>query len=360
MKAGAKLFLLICVTFVMSLCGSLVFAGSVSQVVFFGDSLSDDGNLYALSQDIYPKSPPYFKGRFSNGETWAEYLGKEYYNRYYIDFKNYAIGGATVLVDPSNDPNLSLITLDMQIYQYLIESLLTDKRTTLYSIWIGANDYLDSQTDPDRLTTDVVNKMIAAINTLIDHGGTNFLVLNLPDLSKIPLAHAEKIEEQLHLLTMLHNEKLNAAIQQLKAAHPNITIVFIDIFSVFDDLINHPEKYNERFHLHIEDTVSACWQGGYTLRFTSAKLANEIETAYIAHHHQLSSHFNAEPMSQFILSHKALQESYRTGLLSEQGLTPCNNASSHVFWDHVHPTSTIHRVLAKIVEEQILENKLLG
>ena len=35
----------------------------------FGDSLSDDGNLFDLTGN---PPPPYFEGRFSNGPVWAD------------------------------------------------------------------------------------------------------------------------------------------------------------------------------------------------------------------------------------------------------------------------------------------------
>src|SRR4051812_23986271 len=41
----------------------------------FGDSLSDNGNLYALTSRTQPASPPYYQGRFSNGPTFVELLG---------------------------------------------------------------------------------------------------------------------------------------------------------------------------------------------------------------------------------------------------------------------------------------------
>ncbi|MEE9424508.1 MAG: SGNH/GDSL hydrolase family protein [Methylococcales bacterium] len=42
-----------------------------SQVISFGDSLSDTGNLF---QATGSPPPPYFNGRFSNGPVWNEIL----------------------------------------------------------------------------------------------------------------------------------------------------------------------------------------------------------------------------------------------------------------------------------------------
>ena len=54
---------------------SWVWAG---QIVVFGDSLSDVGNVYAdsiaLGLTPDPPTPPYYAGRMSNGPIWVDYL----------------------------------------------------------------------------------------------------------------------------------------------------------------------------------------------------------------------------------------------------------------------------------------------
>ena len=53
---------------------SAVHAGGITEIVVFGDSLSDTGNLYLASGKTTPPSPPYFLGWFSNGPLWVERL----------------------------------------------------------------------------------------------------------------------------------------------------------------------------------------------------------------------------------------------------------------------------------------------
>jgi len=45
-----------------------------SQLVVFGDSLSDTGNLFALSGGLFPPPSDYYRGRYSNGILWVEHL----------------------------------------------------------------------------------------------------------------------------------------------------------------------------------------------------------------------------------------------------------------------------------------------
>jgi GDSL-like Lipase/Acylhydrolase len=49
---------------------------SFDQLVIFGDSLSDTGNLSRALGGLFPP-PPYFNGRLSNGPLWLEYLAPE-------------------------------------------------------------------------------------------------------------------------------------------------------------------------------------------------------------------------------------------------------------------------------------------
>ncbi len=100
------------------------FAGqpAFNQIVFFGDSLSDNGNLFRIADGMLPKSPPYFQGRFSNGFVWSEIVAKQYLNKYNVKSKNYAIGGETVL--PQDFPPF---TLTQSISDYLLENFLEDK-----------------------------------------------------------------------------------------------------------------------------------------------------------------------------------------------------------------------------------------
>jgi phospholipase/lecithinase/hemolysin len=57
------------------------------NIVIFGDSLSDNGNVYAITNETYP-IPSYWKGRFSNGRNWVDQLDLS-------GISDYAYGSAT-------------------------------------------------------------------------------------------------------------------------------------------------------------------------------------------------------------------------------------------------------------------------
>lgn len=62
-----------------------------SRIVSYGDSLSDTGNLFRLTGTMVPPAP-YYKGHFSDGKVWVEYLA----NTLNVPLVNYAFGAATI------------------------------------------------------------------------------------------------------------------------------------------------------------------------------------------------------------------------------------------------------------------------
>ena len=70
-----------------------------TQLIVFGDSLSDSGNVFSVSGS---PPAPYFGGRFTNGLVWAEVAA----NAWGIPLTNYAYGGAlTGITNSSNAVN---------------------------------------------------------------------------------------------------------------------------------------------------------------------------------------------------------------------------------------------------------------
>ena len=65
-------------------------AGQFTKLVVFGDSLSDTGNVFAVTHGAVPPSAAYYAGRFSNGPVWPEYLAASLS----LPLENFAYGGA--------------------------------------------------------------------------------------------------------------------------------------------------------------------------------------------------------------------------------------------------------------------------
>lgn len=344
------LFLFLMVSFIN------VHAAKINNLIFFGDSLSDNGNLYSLLLHVIPKSPPYFDGRFTNGTTWAENLGKYYYNKNYADYKIYAVGGATAVFHLPSSKFFSPTLLSLEVDKYLLDSIFTNKSNTMFVIWIGGNDYLfDENADMEQATSKVVNKISWAVNRLRIFGGKNFLVLNLPDLSRIPKTQDGGSTDLLHAVTVLHNQKLDAAMQALQSDHPDIQITSIDIYGLFNDVMANPEKYNEKYNIHVTNIKDACWTGGIWLKQANSSkgLAKEIQQSLATSKMKAPENFDAQAVSNLIVHSPVLAHAYQMSQSYERGNIPCANPDEYLFWDAIHPTAVVHQILSQIVIEQL-------
>lgn len=240
------------------------------KLYVFGDSLSDTGNVLNLTQGQFPTFP-YAKGRFSNGDIWVDYLSKKLdldielftddTSQGGSDSKNFAIGGAT-----SGEENVGIVPfgLKQQINNFKLHS---DRSETfdddLFSVWIGANDYFSFiEDDPmteeietnfpnsDReifsAVIEVVDLNIGnAVREIIEAGGKNIAIFNLPDIDKTPLAQnlIEKDRTILQKLSLLHNQYLSNFIEKTEFFNPSVNILEIDVESLFDEILKKPHDF---------------------------------------------------------------------------------------------------------------------
>jgi phospholipase/lecithinase/hemolysin len=347
--------------FILCFCFSaLTFAKPVKEIIFFGDSLSDNGNLYQ-SLKIIPKSPPYYQGRFSNGPTWAEFVANYAYQQNLASSSNYAVGGATSIVhSPINDIYFYPMTLTIEIYHYLYKSVLHDKSNTLYSFWIGGNDYLfDFGSDPDLLTTEVVDGIILSMNRLIAHGAKQFLVLNMPDLSQTPYANMFNNKARLHTLSTYHNEKLSKELIVLKKDNPQITITYIDANALFMDLLANPSKYKQKYRVNLTNIKDTCWPGLVLIKDNSKQLTAKITMA-LEQAFNGSANFNNEQMTNLISKNPVFKQAFEAGDLYDAGMRPCPNPEQFFFWDMVHPTAIIHQIIGQIAIDNLKDKGILS
>ena len=339
-----------CVLFCFFLSGA--FATPPQKMIFFGDSLTDNGNLFRLDLHLLPKSPPYFAGRFSNGPTWAENVAQTYINEYQIKYNIYAWGGATSIAHNPFTQLVFPVTLTVELDRYLLDNLFKDKSGTLFSFWIGGNDYLfDTVDEADPLTTQVIHEIDWAIRRLINDHGNKFLILNLPDLSNLPLARGgDQDAARLHILSVMHNQKLNEAVKKIQLEYPAVTLVYVDINFFFKELLSNPEKYNKKRHTHIKDTTHSCWEGPYYLMPSQNR-----DFPFSQKPQPLSggSSVNAWEMNRTTSNSPDLYEAYRLSLQAEKGYKPCDNPDEYIFWDLLHPTAVAHRMIAARVLEDL-------
>ena len=203
------------------------------NLVIFGDSLSDVGNVYA--RDNFPPSP-YWVGRFSNGPVWIEQLaaglGMPAPTPSKLGGNNFAWGGAQTGTGLSPVPNVGT-----QVGLYLQANLNTASPTTLYVLWAGANDFFTGQTDPGVPAGNVVT----AVSTLQDAGASYFLVLNLPALGSTP-KYLNTLESD---AATAYSQGFNADLATgLAGLDTNgKTILLHDVYSDFTHILGDPSQF---------------------------------------------------------------------------------------------------------------------
>ena len=187
---------------------------SFSSLVVFGDSLSDNGNLFALDSGAYPAAP-YWNGRFSNGPVAVERLASGL-GLSGAQFQNLAIGGARTGLTGSGDGLAGKATgMLSQLAQF---GGAPANSGALYVVWGGANDMRDglaAGTDAavNASMTTAITNLTTIIGALHAAGARNFLLPNLPDLGLTPEArsHGAAAAGAASFVSGLFNQQLSAA-----------------------------------------------------------------------------------------------------------------------------------------------------
>ncbi|KAJ3022773.1 hypothetical protein HKX48_005249 [Thoreauomyces humboldtii] len=153
----------------------------------FGDSWSDTGNTFHLTNQTWPATPPYFEGHFSNGPVWSEGAILNTRTR----LSTFAYGGATTsnkLVQGYTGANSTILvpSVDEQVATYLTGSGTAIHETT-HAFWAGGNDAFFAFLGGLNVTgVDVALSIVDSVNKVAAAGGTKFVVFKLPALQNIP------------------------------------------------------------------------------------------------------------------------------------------------------------------------------
>ncbi|MCX7116983.1 MAG: SGNH/GDSL hydrolase family protein [Legionellales bacterium] len=285
------------------LFSALVSAQPLNQFIVFGDSLSDNGNLYEYLKHQLPTSPPYFKGRFSNGPVWIELLAKSYYPTTGKDhLLDYAFGGAGVMEGDDSDDGF--FTLTRELDSYFLTNDDKASPNSMYVVWIGANNYLAVPDDVEKSLKDVMLGIEHSLVRLADAGAKHILVVDLPDLGLTPAARDFDAVDVLTYLSLEHNARLEQKVNELRNRYPNVEWYFFDVNESFSDMIYSPEKYG------FTNVLGTCYE--------------EAVDGLKSHHSILKMVSTVKPKAH--LSGDACQ--------------------GYLFFDPVHPSGAAHQYMA--------------
>ena len=210
--------------------------GPFSDILLFGDSLSDSGNVEALTlggggtwnYGIYPE------GQFTNGDTWATQIGLV---PSLEGGTNFAYGGARAAENGDIIPDLGA-----QISQFLA-SAASLGANPLATIWVGGNDFLDlpdAPTEADLTATigGIITAVSDGITDLYADGIRNFTVFGLPDFGLLPQYRDDPAGAAgASFSTALYNQSLQDTLSFFDAMLAGSDISYFDVAALVDETI---------------------------------------------------------------------------------------------------------------------------
>lgn len=233
-------------------------AQSYNRLVVFGDSLSDNGNLFAITGQ--PASPPYFQGRFSNGPVWTELLG---FNALRAGGAvsgsiNYAYGGAQTGAQ-ALPPGMRL-----QLSNYTAAGGRFGP-SDLVTVWGGANNIFQNlaaagaSPSPTTVMAGVAATAaadIAAITDTIAAGGAGtVLVANIPVLGVTPQFRGTPAAPLADFAASQLNTALQTSLATVAAARSGTNIILMDVAKVGPTITNNPGLFG------LTDVTAPCFNG---------------------------------------------------------------------------------------------------
>jgi cholinesterase len=202
-----------------------------SAVFVYGDSLSDNGNLFAATSALgipTPPSPPYFDGRYSNGpvavEQLATLLGSPLHD--------FAWAGATTGIGNQADGGnqttpgaFGIPGMLAELEAYPVPPALIP--SSLFVVWGGANDF-----EIGGSVTAAITNIDTIVGALEAEGATHILVPGLPDLGLTPEFYGKPA-------ATLFSEEFNAGLQATLPAGAT----YFDTAGLLDEIIADPSEF---------------------------------------------------------------------------------------------------------------------
>ena len=222
----------------------------LENLVVYGDSLSDSGNIYALTGGATPVTTTYWQGRWSNGPVWSEnmadlmgtandYLAAPFtvappvaYST--TMFFNNACGGATT------DAPFPNYTGQVDLWTASQASI---PAKTLVAVWIGANDLLGLPCDILSMIDSSISNIKNGLDDIVALGATHIAVCNLPDLGATPRFLGTPDQQDATDATTAFNNELDNMLDTFKINNPGVTIYDINVFAMFEQAQESPAVF---------------------------------------------------------------------------------------------------------------------
>ena len=283
------------------------------RVFVFGDSLSDNGNVFIATggetetipyTDAIPDRA-YASGDFSNGPSWVNLLGPSVTPAPpppslsllpLFDLSggaDFAFGGARS--GPlTHVPTDVIPTMVEQVNSMLTVSPVLPA-DALYVVWAGGNDVrsaLEHPADALSIMQDGLSNISDILSALHGNGAEHFLLMNMPDVSRAPAVAALGPLTQGAVLSLVtgYNTGLETLVAGFEAS-TGIDVTTLDMFGLLAEALDDPGAFG------FTNVTAPC--------------------------------------------------------IFENGATGCSNPDEYFFWDGLHPTSAVHRLIADAVASAV-------
>ena len=343
-------------------------ASTYSAIYSFGDSLSDAGDAYLLTNSVYasllgvspePVSPPYDQESyggvkadvFSNGQVWVQDLayalglpnpgpgqvgatgaqlaaaGISPFEIGLIDPSggyvtlvpaapngtDFAIGGSVTGPNGFNPPMDGLTDLTMQLDNFK-QQAPAPAADALYTVWSGSNDVLDllgSSTFASQSATISQNEVATSAQNVVNLvvslsglGAQTILVGNLADLGLTPDIVGTAVSGVYSAYAQFFNMQLTS---DLRIAAPLLTKTTVDLLDNYD-------------------LLAAAKPGLVVPGVNGGTITNVVSPAY-------TGSYTNDPLNSEV-----------------------SNPDNYLYFDQLHPTQTGHQAIANLAEADLAAN----
>ncbi|KAF5200557.1 GDSL esterase/lipase [Thalictrum thalictroides] len=309
---------------------------NISCMLVFGDSSVDPGNNNRLKTSFKANFPPYGKnlangqctGRFTNGrlptDLTAESLGIKMMIPAFLDpklKKEDLLTGVSFASSASGYDNLTaqltnVLSVSKQLeylrhYKIHLREFVGKKKAeetvknALFVLSMGTNDFIQNYfIEPNRSKEFTVEQyidylticMAEDIKEMHNEGATRLVVVGLPPLGCMPLVKTISgtagCVDRLNSVAFLMNSKIQDKLVALRSSL-RMKIGYEDIYILFERATKFPKKYG------FTETAKGCVGSG------------EIELGETC-----------------------------------KGQSTCKDPSKYIFWDSVHPTEKMYKIIS--------------
>src|SRR5882757_2920145 len=235
--------------------------GQVTQVVAFGDSLSDAGNASIATFGTIPgpgyatriiPGVPFPVGYFTNPQSgtgpsdlWID----QFAAKLGVADPSPALaplGGSNYAVGSALTGSANLADMQNQVNLFLATHPGTASPTALYTLWGGSNDIFAAQNP-----VTAADNIAAQIKELAADGGLNFLWFNLPSLGETPsLSGIPAAAAAANLASQAFDQEWALQVANLDSL--GINVIGVNIDTLFNDILANPAAFG------FNNVVAAC------------------------------------------------------------------------------------------------------